>query len=271
MSNVIKFGIVSAEGARVITHKPIHNKLEENKLIQHSTNQIKSEIEQYVAEKQSLEREVEELQKLTLEMKANIAQEKSKAQEELEQLWETARQELEAQREQTLHQANQKGFEEGYQTGYQQIQEEMASMKQELVAIVQAGYEHKDRIIQDSEPFLLNLSTVMARKIIQHELAASQEQILAMIQEGMKQVRESGAITIEVSPEHYPLILAHLDELEQYLDGKQELRVLPSDVQQVSQGCFIHTQQGTYDLTIDNQLNELKRQLLSIYEESVSE
>lgn len=271
LSNVIKAGIQSTEVARVIGHKPIHNQIEEGKLIQLSANQVKSELEQLLEEKQRLEHELVGLRQLTEETKREIELERNKIAQEQEQWWQEQQRELETLTEQAFEQANQRGIEEGYQQGYQQIQEELAVMKNELQTVVQAGYEHKERIIQDAEPFLLHLSVKMAKKIIQQELQTSEEQILVMIQEALKQVKESGTITIEVAIEHYPLLLAHLDELEQYLDGRQELKVIPADLQQIKQGCLIHTPKGSYDVTIDHQLEELKKQLLSLYEESVSE
>ncbi|GAA0365048.1 FliH/SctL family protein [Bacillus horti] len=271
MSNVYKSRVVSSIGQKMLSHQKIHNKQQEDKLIGLNVEQIKSEIEIVTEQKKVLELEVEGLLAQLRELDEKINTDKRTAQDEIEQLWQTTKQEIEQLSEETLKSAQEQGFEQGYQAGYKQVQEELEHKKVELRSIVEKAYEHKDRIIQDSEPFLLELSVKMAKKILQHELETSEKQIIEMIQHSLKLVKERGDIVIEVNPTDYPILLTHLDELEEYLDDSQELKVIPADVSQVSQGCFIHTERGTYDVTIDNQLQELKNQLLALFEESVCE
>ena len=71
---------------------------------------------------------------------------------------------------------------------------------------------------------------------------------------------------MQVSPDDYPIVLPFLDELQTYVRDDSELKLIPL-ANLKKGGCMIQTANGSYDVTVDGQLQEIKTQLLTYCEE----
>ncbi|MFP3490303.1 flagellar assembly protein FliH, partial [Staphylococcus sp. SIMBA_130] len=70
----------------------------------------------------------------------------------------------------TVREAEESGYAAGYEAGMQQIHFEFDHQKKEMEQMIKAAYDKKEELIQSAEPFLLSLSTAIAKKIIMNEL-----------------------------------------------------------------------------------------------------
>ena len=94
---------------------------------------------------------------------ANVLQSLEKKQEQKELEWQEIT-------KQTYREAEEKGYSAGYEAGMEQIHFEFASKKQEMENMVNSAYNKKEELVQSAEPFLLSLSTAIAKKIILKEI-----------------------------------------------------------------------------------------------------
>lgn len=184
----------------------------------------------------------------------------------LDQKQQQKEQEWERVAEQKYREAEEKGFEAGYQAGLQQVQFEFEEKRKEMEAILTGAYEKKDELIQSAEPFLLSLSTAIAKKIIMSELKLHPDSILEMIKQTLQKVQDRGEVVLQVSAEDYGHITPMVEELEKQLDGQASLKLVPMSDLAPGSG-LIHTPSGSYDISIHNQLKEIKKQLFALYEE----
>jgi flagellar assembly protein FliH len=186
------------------------------------------------------------------------------AREDIDSWWEERR----ADDVEMVEQAKTDGFQSGYEEGLKQAEEEMkqhyADLIQEAQQLVEQGFQVKNQIIAEAEPFLLELSTAIAEKIVQRHLADSPELHLQWIQGMLARKREKGVITLCVAPSQFMFINASREELTRSIDSQAELQIIP-DASVQDAGCMIRSALGTIDARIDTQLNEIKKALLSVF------
>lgn len=196
------------------------------------------------------------------------------ASDEAEQLLAEARQQIEAwwseRREQDEHlveavksEAFNEGFEEGRVQAEQTLKIKIDEMMSEASAVLQQAYIEKERIIQEAEPFLVELSCAIAEKIIDRQLELKPEYSVELIKKSLSRKREQGVLTLCVSPSQFAFVQAAREELSLVIDSQAELQILP-DASVQDRGCVIRSSFGSVDARIDTQLSEIKKELLRI-------
>ncbi|MEV3041448.1 FliH/SctL family protein [Paenibacillus larvae] len=188
---------------------------------------------------------------------------REQAEQEISSWWEQRRSDDIELIEELKDQGYEEGFRKGSHEALDKVREEHAGMLAEARTILEQSYQLKERIIQESEPFLIDLSCSIAEKIIQHQLTLSPEWVKEMIQGVLSRRREKGTITLCVSPKHFAYIQDAREELLTSIDSLAELEILP-DPAVKDHGCVIRSTFGSIDARIDTQLKEIKHALRQI-------
>jgi flagellar assembly protein FliH len=186
---------------------------------------------------------------------------KRDAEEEIERWWRERReQDLEI-----TEAARKAGYEQGYAEGRAEageaVRREWTDRLAEAKALLEDAYRMKEQIIQEAEPFLIELSVAIAGKIVDRELEQRPEWVIDLIRKSLARRREQGVITLCVAPDQLAFVLAARDELELAVDSQAELQIVP-DPTVTDRGCVIRTSFGSIDARIDTQLEEIKQALL---------
>nr|WP_145402787.1 FliH/SctL family protein [Paenibacillus xylanexedens] len=220
----------------------------------------------------------EETERLTAEMLEDAKEFAEKqvrdASEEAERMLQEAREQIDRwwqeQREQDEHltealrsQGFQQGFEEGRAQAEVELQVKIEEMMREAQEVLQEAYVAKEQIIQEAEPFLVELSCGIAEKVIDKQLTVEPEQTLELIRQSLSRKREQGQITLCVAPEQFSFVQAAREELALSIDSQAELQILP-DATVKDKGCVIRSAFGSVDARIDTQLAEIKKELIRI-------
>ena len=175
--------------------------------------------------------------------------------------WEENQQKLEA----LSLEAKQQGFEEGLITGKQeaktQIQQEYQGKLDQVQQLLLQAYEQKDSIISEAEPFLLELSTVIASQILKQELESHPNQFVELIKQHILRFKEKESITVCVHPDDFDFIQSQRVHLIAVVNGETEIKIIP-DHSVSAKGCIIRTAYGSVDARIDTQIEEIKRCIL---------
>lgn len=196
------------------------------------------------------------------------------ASEQAEQMLAEAREQIEAwwneRREQDEHlveAVKSEAFNEGYEEGRLQAEETLRSKIEEMMAeassVLEQAYLEKERIIQEAEPFLVELSCAIAEKIIDKQLDLEPDYTMDLIKQSLSRKREQGILTLCVSPSQFAFVQAAREELSLVIDSQAELQILPDPTVQ-DRGCVIRSSFGSVDARIDTQLTEIKKELLRI-------
>lgn len=187
----------------------------------------------------------------------------SAANETIEQWW-VERREQDAYLIEAL---KSEGFEQGYNEGRVKAEEELRlkveEMMNEAQNVLEEAYRSKNQIIQEAEPFLVELSTSIAEKVIDKQLTLESDYMIDLIRKNLSRKREQGVITLCVSPSHYAFVEAAREELSLAVDSQAELKIIP-DATVKDRGCVIRSSFGSVDARIDTQLTEIKKELVRI-------
>lgn len=220
----------------------------------------------------------EETQRLTAEMledaKEFAEKQVREASEEAERLLQEAREQIDSwwqeQRQQDEHltealrsQGFQQGFEEGKVQAELDLQVQIEEMMKEARGVLEEAYVAKDQIIQEAEPFLVDLACGIAEKVIDKQLSVEPEHTLELIRQNLSRKREQGMITLCVAPDQFSFVQAAREELALAIDSQAELQILP-DATVKDKGCVIRSSFGSVDARIDTQLAEIKKELIRI-------
>ncbi|CAN7467049.1 FliH/SctL family protein [Paenibacillus sp. LjRoot153] len=160
--------------------------------------------------------------------------------------------------------SKQAGYDDGYRQGVVQaesaLRKEYDDMLAEASSILEQSYKLKQQIIQESEPFLIELSTSIAEKIIARQLSLEPGWVIEFIQKILARRREKGIITLCVAPSQFAYIQDAREELITSIDSQAELEIIPDSSVQ-DQGCVIRSSYGSIDARLDTQLKEIKSAL----------
>ncbi|UQZ87334.1 flagellar assembly protein H [Paenibacillus konkukensis] len=217
-------------------------------------------------------RELEEMKEQILQDAQSFAEQQIRAamdeaaavreqtQTEIEQWWNERRQ----SDEQLQNQLKEDGFRQGYENGMHeaetQLREQYNEMLQEASQILNQAYVLKQQIIQEAEPFLIQLSCSIAEKVISRQLTVEPEWIIELIESVLARRKEKGIITLCVAPAHFTYIQDAREELLLHIDSQAELQIIPDPSVQ-DHGCVVRSSFGSIDARIDTQLKEIKNVL----------
>jgi flagellar assembly protein FliH len=200
------------------------------------------------------------------QMQLKLALQKEQAEQELE-LW---RKQEEERFLLQLEEQKRLGYEEGYQLGIQDgslhAQQQYQEQLQKAEAILEQAYQEKTTIIQEAEPFVIDLSTEIAKKVLQQELKTHPDALIQLIKQTLSSVYETSSLSIGVAPEDFHFVQKQREQLMAVDNGQIEVKVFP-DYSIEQGGCIIRTSSGSMDARIDVQLSEIKKVLLALGQE----
>ncbi|ANU26723.1 FliH/SctL family protein [Planococcus versutus] len=260
MSNIIRLSQPLSEETKVIQTR----KIETKKTVYRDQESDPRQ------QRQQLLQEINELESRRKQLQTQILSDQQNAQSEIDNWWQEKQKESQQHAERVEQQAKQQGFQTGFTQGLEQAEQDSVEKRLEMTHLLEVAYEEQANIIQQAEPFLLSLSVTIAEKVIHNELTQDTQQLVSIIQHALKQVEEVEDVTMQVSPKDYPIILPFLEELKTYIKADSELKLVPV-ANLTTGGCRIHTASGSYDAMIDNQLEEIKNQLLAYCEEKTND
>ncbi|BCG59688.1 FliH/SctL family protein [Paenibacillus sp. URB8-2] len=193
---------------------------------------------------------------------------------EAERIIETARSEAEdwwrSRREQDEHlaeavkaEAYRQGYDEGLLQAEKEMKAKLAEIMEEAQAVLTEAYKARDVIIQEAEPFLVELSCDIAEKIVEKQLTVEPAFTIDLIKRNLARKREQGIISLCVAPSQFSFVNAAREELALAIDSQAELQILPDSTVK-DHGCVIRSSFGSVDARIDTQLQEIKKELIRV-------
>lgn len=194
----------------------------------------------------------------------------NEAEQQIEVWWLQKRAEDEAAFESSRKEGYEHGYAQGTDAALEQLQQSWQSKIAEAEEALKGAYAMREQIIQEAEPFLVELSVAIAEKIIGQQLASAPEMSVELIRKSLSRRREQGIITLCVAPSQLAFVQAAREELHTAIDSQAELHILP-DSSVKDHGCVIRSAYGSIDARIDTQLSEIKRELFQLAHQSIEE
>lgn len=183
------------------------------------------------------------------------------AEGEINQWWEENQKKLESMSLEAQQQGYMEGLARGKEEAETAVRKEYEGQLAQINQLLQQSYEEKEAIVSEAEPFLLELSTVIATQIIKQELESNPEKFVELIKQHILRFKEKEFITICVHPADFDFIQSQRAHLIAVVNGETEIRIIP-DHSVTEKGCIIRTAYGSIDARIDTQIEEIKRVIL---------
>ncbi|WP_245712515.1 flagellar assembly protein FliH [Anaerobacillus alkalilacustris] len=202
----------------------------------------------------------DELEKVRLEAEKLI----SDAQLEYERVQQKINDEIiESQKraEDLFKQAEERGYNEGFQHGLHEGQRQYETAIEEAKDIVTSSRKDYFHRLEEAEPVIVQLAIKVAEKMIFDSLENNEEIWLSIVKDVINEVREQEHVKIYVHPQWFELTVNHKEELRLLLPNCENLSIYP-DLHLGENGCTIETPYGKIDASIDSQLSEIKYALL---------
>ncbi|MCJ8010601.1 flagellar assembly protein FliH [Paenibacillus sp. KQZ6P-2] len=268
MSNLIKSSqYVPVESLKKLDLGHRYVSLEENVCLDEQTSGEMIEI-QADEESKRLSKEMLEDAREFAERQLRSASEEAErilaeANEQIDSWWQDRR----LQDEHLIEALKSEGYDTGYREGSEKaisdLQDEISRMMDEAQTVLKQAYLMKEQIIQEAEPFLVELSCAIAEKVIDKQLTVESDYVIDLIKSNLSRKREQGVITLCVAAKHFAFVQAAREELAAAIDSQAELQILPDSTVH-DRGCVIRSSFGSVDARIDTQLTEIKKELIRI-------
>lgn len=155
------------------------------------------------------------------------------------------------------------GHEEGYSIGYGKGENEAEKLIIEALDIKNKYIMEKSKLLEDTEKDLIDLVISIYEKVLYEKVEEDEDIIVSLVLNGIDNLEISEKLTIIVSKDNYEaveksknIILAKASLIE-----KLDIRI-NSDMGKGD--CILETSKGSVDVSIDNQLDEVKELLTRI-------
>ena len=163
--------------------------------------------------------------------------------------------------------AFQSGYEAGLQVAEKEINEAIERMLQVLTNAIRELASLKDEIVANAEDDLINLTMVIARKLVCCELKQHPEFIIDVIKEAIKTAKIGNEITILINPEDRIILEQHANELLDFLRSvtfNQTAKIMIEDDPALTHGgCVITTDTNILDMTYESRLESVMEAITS--------
>lgn len=170
-----------------------------------------------------------------------------------------------AEKEQLQQQAYEEGFQAGFEDGRMKAYAEMEESIQSANETTKLSYQNATQYLLNQERVILDLAIRSAEQIIGKALAEDEEAYLSIVKKGLKEAQEMKDIKLFVPLEHFKLITDHRAELASIFPPEIPFLIFVNEDFDAAD-CYIETNHGRIVASVDEQLNELKEQLVEILE-----
>ena len=151
-------------------------------------------------------------------------------------------------------QAHEKGFNQGKEEGIAAGKAEYAGQLSNINDLLAAIEQERPALHKQYEKELLPLVKAVSRRLINQEILTNPQIVMAGLHEAMEYMVENSKVKVHLNPDDYANITA--EGLDSSLAGHKHLTLLADDGV-IAGGCFLETDFGEIDSTVETRLEKL--------------
>lgn len=166
-----------------------------------------------------------------------------------------AKSEIGAMQMKAYEEAKNQGYQEGERLGkaeFESAKADYINKKNEL----EAYYRQK---VEELEPEFIDTLTGIYEHIFKVDLSRYRDLIISLFETSIQKIEGSGSLLLHVSKADYESVLAGKERLKTQA-GSMGLEIV-EDMMLAETQCYIETDNGIYDCSLDTELSELSRKL----------
>ena len=215
-------------------------------------------ITEVLAERSHLLEEAHTTIALEKEMLENLRQTASDDITSMQNVWKEEKVQLQQE-------AYDEGFQIGFEEGRDKAVSEMKSSIQLANEATKKSYENAAKYLVSQERVILELGLRTAERIIGTTIEGDEEVFLSVVRRALKEAREMKEIKLYVSTDYFNLVSNNRAELASIFPPDIPFLIFVNEDFESTE-CYIETNHGRIVVSIDEQLNELRKQLIEIME-----
>jgi len=166
---------------------------------------------------------------------------------------------------QLQQQAYDEGFQLGFEEGRDKALSDMKSSIQLANEVTEMSYENAAKYLVSQERVILELAMQSTKKIMGKALENDDGVFLTIVRRALKEAREMKEIKLYISADYFKLVSDNRMELAAIFPPDIPFLIFANDDFKSTE-CYIETNHGRIVVSIDEQLNELRKQLIEIME-----
>jgi len=155
------------------------------------------------------------------------------------------------------------GYNEGYEKGYSEGKEKSQLLIEESLKIKNDYIQKRNSLLKELEKDIIELVISIYEKVINKKTEEDNELIISLVLSGIKSLDLTDKLTIISSKEDYEILEMARQEILAKSSFISELEI-KYDVSLKKGDCILETSKGSIDVSIRNQLEEVKELLTSI-------
>ncbi|MEK3994474.1 flagellar assembly protein FliH [Psychrobacillus sp. FSL K6-2365] len=209
---------------------------------------------------------IQERSKMIEEVNQEIEEKRSKLTKDIEETKQYIENQLSEWEEEKItyqQQAYDEGFMQGMEEGRLKAQAEMQNSLKLANDALKTAHENAANYLQQQEQVILELAIRTTERIIATKLDENEELFLSIVKRGLKEAREMKEIKLYVSPIYFELVSNNRQELSSIFPVDVPFMIfVDEDMNETD--CYIETNHGRIVVSIDEQVQELRRKLVDI-------
>jgi flagellar assembly protein FliH len=209
---------------------------------------------------------IQERSKMIEEVNQEIEEKRSKLTKDIEETKQYIENQLSEWEEEKItyqQQAYDEGFMQGMEEGRLKAQAEMQNSLKLANDALKTAHENAANYLQQQEQVILELAIRTTERIIATKLDENEELFLSIVKRGLKEAREMKEIKLYVSPIYFELVSNNRTELSSIFPVDVPFMIFV-DEEMNETDCYIETNHGRIVVSIDEQVQELRRKLVDI-------
>lgn len=207
------------------------------------------------------------------QMLADVQQKMDMEQSRIEEMRKIATADIEAmqaawQEEKTAlqQQAYEEAFQIGFSEGRDKALADMEASVQQANDITKKSKEIAENYQESQERVILELAMRVAERILNVTLEEDEEKFLSIVRRALLEVREMKEIKLYVSADYYELVASNRSELTAIFPPETPFLIFVNEDFEATE-CYIETNHGRIVVTIDEQLEEVRKRLVDVLEQ----
>ena len=190
----------------------------------------------------------------------------ARAHEEADQLRAEAYEEVEKIKNQAREEGYQKGYQDGIDTASNECLEKKAELEGKIQESIVRMQEGEEILIRTTEHKMVDLLCQLIPSITGVVIENQKDVLLYMINVAMRDLDNSRHFVIKVSSDDYEEVSVRKEEIYGALNPNIDLEVF-EDAKLLPLQCLIETDNGIVDISLDVQLDNLKKALKLMIQE----
>lgn len=152
------------------------------------------------------------------------------------------------------------GKEEGLAETKVKLEEKLQQIEMEAKEIIDQAEQTRAQLLAGAEEEVVELVMTIASKVIHSHVEVKRDTVVLLAAKALEWAISAGYYTIFVNPDDVELLREYISELRRSATGGARIHII-ADSSISRGGCKVETEHGLVDMTLESQLEQIRKAL----------